>query len=357
MNSFQSNLLVRFSVVSFVVMAVSAVVIGSLLTNRLEREIGLLKMHEQAMMQGKPMGMGVPYSITSLTENVKQLKWLIGGFFAVGFLVLYGGPGYIVWGGWKTIKIQKNQLETFNHSLAQQVEDRTAELEAFSYSVSHDLRAPLRSINGFGQVLYEDYADKIDDQGRDYLERILSSTRNMETLIDGLLELARLSRSTMEASEIDISELANSIAADLRESQPKRDVSFSIQDHLVATGDPRLLRVALENLLGNAWKYTAKHSQALIEFGANGHDGNTGSKDYFVRDDGAGFDMAYADKLFGAFQRLHPVSEFEGTGIGLATVRRIVQRHGGRVWAEGEVDRGATFYFTLGSNASGGENG
>ena len=178
----------------------------------------------------------------------------------------------------------------------------------------------------------------------------------MEKLIDGLLELARLSRSEMEVCDVDLSELANSIASDLRKRHPERKVKVSIQDHLVANGDPRLLRVALENLLGNAWKYTVKCPETLIEFGANGHGGSEGNQAYFVRDDGAGSDMAYGDKLFGAFQRLHTVSEFDGTGIGLATVQRIVQRHGGKVWAEGEVDHGATFYFTLDSGANVSEN-
>ena len=176
------------------------------------------------------------------------------------------------------------------------------------------------------------------------MERVRSSTQKMEQMIDGLLELARLSRTRVDSGEINLSELANDIASDLRESHPERQVNFSIQDHLVANGDPRLLQVALENLLGNAWKYTAKQPKAEIEFGVSGHNGN---QVYFVRDDGAGFDMAHSSKLFGAFQRLHTVSEFEGSGIGLATVQRIVQRHGGKVWAEGEVGRGATFYFTL----------
>ena len=168
------------------------------------------------------------------------------------------------------------------------------------------------------------------------------------------MELSRLSLSKLETCETDLSEQANSIAADLRESQPERDVRFSIQEHLVANGDPRLLRIALENLLANAWKYTGKLTQAHIEFGS---DGDNGSQAYYVRDDGAGFDMAYADRLFGPFQRLHAVSDFEGTGIGLATVRRVVQRHGGRIWAEAAVDRGTTFYFTLGPSGNGAANG
>ena len=190
----------------------------------------------------------------------------------------------------------------------------------------------------------------MDVQANEYLERVRSSTQKMEQMIEGLLELSRLSRGEMEAADIDLSQIANSVAQDLKAAQPQRMVEFSIQDNVVGKGDSRLLAVALENLMGNAWKYSAKRSDALIEFGAIGHNG---SKAYFVKDNGAGFDMTYADKLFGAFQRLHSDTEFKGTGIGLATVQRIVQRHGGKIWAEIEAERGATFYFTLESSAGG----
>lgn len=242
------------------------------------------------------------------------------------------------------VKNQQTQLERFNDSLAQQVEDRTAELESFSYSVSHDLRAPLNSINGFSQALYDDYSGVLDEDGKDYLQRVLASTRKMNQLIDGLLKLSTMSRIEMDADAVDLSGMASEIAEGLKMGQPGRDVEFVVEDQLLATGDAQMLNAALENLLSNAWKYTGKRAKAMIEFGALSGNGTT---TYFVRDDGAGFDMAYADKLFGAFQRLHTESEFEGTGIGLATVRRVVQRHGGKVWAESEVDRGATFYFTL----------
>ena len=326
--------------------------------NRQEAGLGsLMEVYTPIVFEGssEPQGAFEIYHYYSPTaERISYLQGWVFRLIGVGFTVLYAALVYIVWGGWKTIKNQQRQLETFNETLAQQVEDRTAELEAFSFSVSHDLRSPLRSINGFGQALYEDYGGQLDGQGKEYLERVRSSTLKMEELIEGLLELSRLSLSKLETCETDLSELANPIAADLRESQPERDVRFSIQEHLVANGDPRLLRIALENLLANAWKYTGKHTQAHIEFGS---DGDNGSQAYYVRDDGAGFDMAYADRLFGPFQRLHAVSDFEGTGIGLATVRRVVQRHGGRIWAEAAVDRGTTFYFTLGPSGNGAANG
>ncbi|MEW5849084.1 MAG: PAS domain S-box protein [Myxococcota bacterium] len=225
-----------------------------------------------------------------------------------------------------------------------QLEDINRELEAFSYSVSHDLRAPLRSIDGFGQALLEDYADKLDEQGKHYLQRMRAASQRMGELIDDLLRLSRLTRSELQRQRVDLSVMAQSIAAELQRREPWRDVRFIIEENLCTWGDPRLLRVALENLFSNSWKFTAKHAHSTIEFGTTDYDG---VPCYFVRDDGAGFDMAHASKLFGAFQRLHSPSEFEGTGIGLATVQRIIRRHGGRIWAEGAVEQGATFYFTL----------
>jgi light-regulated signal transduction histidine kinase (bacteriophytochrome) len=225
-----------------------------------------------------------------------------------------------------------------------QLEAANRELEAFSYSVSHDLRAPLRGIDGFSQALLEDYSEQLDDHGRDYLRRVRAATQRMSGLIDDLLNLSRITRSELRREAVDLSALVRSIAEQLRQAQPERHVEFRIADGLTAQGDPRLLRIALENLLGNAWKFTAKTADAVVEFGLT----RAGGDDvYFVRDNGAGFDMAYAGKLFGAFQRLHDVREFEGTGIGLATVQRIVRRHGGDVRAEGEPERGATFFFTL----------
>jgi PAS domain S-box-containing protein len=228
---------------------------------------------------------------------------------------------------------RNRQLTTLNH-----------ELETFSYSVSHDLRAPLRSIDGFSQILLEDYEDRLDAEGQDALRRVRAATTRMGELIDALLELSRVGRTDLRAERMDLSALAHAIVMDLRRAQPDRDAEFVIAAGLEARGDRPLLRAALGNLLDNAWKYTQSRARARIEVGCLDRDGETV---YFVRDNGVGFDMAYASKLFGAFQRLHRQGEFGGTGIGLATVQRIIHRHGGRVWGEGAVDGGATFYFTL----------
>ena len=238
--------------------------------------------------------------------------------------------------------------QTLNKGLQQAIQELKAvnkELEAFSYSVSHDLRAPLRSIDGFSQALLEDCAEQLDTVGQDYLRRIRLATQRMGHLIDDMLTLSRVTRSDMHVESVDLSRLARGFCTDLQQTEPERQVEFAIQLGLVAQGDPNLLQVVLENLLNNAWKFTSKHPQAKIEFGAIAQ--TNGTLAYFVRDDGTGFDMAYADKLFTPFQRLHASHEFPGNGVGLATVQRIVYRSGGRVWAEGALDEGATFYFTL----------
>jgi PAS domain S-box-containing protein len=223
------------------------------------------------------------------------------------------------------------------------------ELETFSYSVSHDLRAPLRSIDGFSQVLLEDYADRLDGEGRDALQRVRRAAATMGELIDALLALSRINRVQLRSEPVDLSALAETIAAELRQTQPDRQAEFVIAPGLVVDGDPTLLRAMLGNLLGNAWKYTEPRGTARIEFGSRE---GSGERVYFVSDNGVGFDMAYVGKLFGAFQRLHRQGEFGGTGIGLATVQRIVHRHCGRIWAEGAVDQGASFSFTLGGQAA-----
>jgi light-regulated signal transduction histidine kinase (bacteriophytochrome) len=219
------------------------------------------------------------------------------------------------------------------------------ELESFSYSVSHDLQAPLRSIDGFSQALFEDCFDKLDEQGKDHLQRIRKATQLMSELIDALLVLSRVTRVEIKRESVDLSGMAKAIAEELRRTQPERKADFLIAEGLTATGDLRLLRVVLENLIGNAWKFTSKQENARIELGLLKQ--SRGRPAYFVRDNGSGFNMDNAGKLFNAFQRLHSAGEFPGTGIGLATVKRIIHRHGGCVWAEGEVDKGATFYFTL----------
>jgi signal transduction histidine kinase len=240
-------------------------------------------------------------------------------------------------------------------ALVDELEAANAELDSFSYSVAHDLRAPLRSIDGFSLALLEDYAPALDEQGREYLSFIRESAQQMAGLIDDLLALSRVARSDLRREEVDLTGIARGIAGRLQRSQPERSAEFAIADGLTGVGDAGLLTIVLENLIGNAWKYSGKRAQALIEVGGARTPG--GHKSYFVRDNGAGFDMAYAGKLFGVFQRLHSAREFEGTGIGLATVHRIIRRHGGHVWAEGKVDYGATFSFTLtggrGASASG----
>jgi len=243
------------------------------------------------------------------------------------------------------------QVQQHAAHLEKRVAERTAELtavnkelEAFAYSVSHDLRAPLRAIDGFSQALLEDYASSLDAAGLDYLHRVRTATRRMGQLISDLLKLSRLTRGEMHRERVDLSTLASEVLTDLATLQPERQLDCIIAPGLAVEGDIRLLRVALENLLGNAWKFTSKLPLAQIEFGQTEIDGE---RVFFVRDNGAGFDMTYVDKLFGAFQRLHAVNEFEGTGIGLATVQRVIHRHGGRIWAEGKVEQGATFYFTL----------
>jgi len=274
-------------------------------------------------------------------ESQLPLFVLLSGL-AVSLLLF--GVTYMLVRGRLRIERAKGALEDANHEL----EATNRELEAFSYSVSHDLRAPLRSIDGFSQILLEDYADELDEDGKDYLSRVRTASQRMGRLIDDLLGLSRVTRGTINRERVDLSALAEEVAEGLREARPERTVEFSAQQGLKVWGDPRLLRVALENLIGNAWKFTAKEPEARIEFGVDEKLSVRGRVPvYYVRDNGAGFEMAYADKLFGAFQRLHAADEFEGTGIGLATVQRIVHRHGGRIWAESEVGRGATFYFTL----------
>lgn len=239
-------------------------------------------------------------------------------------------------------RVQKLTLELRERAL--QLETSVNELESFSYSVSHDLRAPLRSIDGFSLALLEDYADQLSVEGRNYLERIRKAAQRMAQLIDDLLGFSRVTRAPLQHKLVDLSVLTRSIAEDLKETQPERPVTFLIEADLTAEGDPQLLRIMLENLIGNAWKFTSKRTDAQIQIGGQVDDED---RIFFVRDNGAGFDMAFVDKLFGAFQRLHAMTEFPGTGIGLATVQRIIHRHGGRIWAEGAEDRGATFFFTL----------
>ena len=247
-------------------------------------------------------------------------------------------------------RLEQMEAEIFQSSQKmqmanQQLKSANQELEAFSYSVSHDLRAPLRSIDGFSQALLEDSADQLDDQAKDYLNRVRTATKHMGHLIDDMLTLSHVTRTEMRRQTVDLSALVADVLAEFQKSEPQRQVDLRIESGLLAEGDAQLLRVALVNLLGNAWKFTGKMTNAKIEFGALCNTG--GMTEFFIRDNGVGFDMAYADKLFGAFQRLHSTREFPGTGIGLATVQRIVHRHGGQVRGESISGQGATFYFSL----------
>jgi len=243
------------------------------------------------------------------------------------------------------------------------LETTNKELEAFSYSVSHDLRAPLRAINGFSQALSGKYKDLLGEQGQHFLSRIQQNATQMGQLIDDLLSLSRISRREMKQDVVNLTEMAREIDRELRAQEPERQVLFEVEEKLQVNGDAGLIHIVLQNLITNAWKFTSTRPQAHIQFGLFPHPqplsqeerGETGEgeKVFFVQDNGVGFDMAFANKLFGAFQRLHSTSEFPGTGIGLATVQRVIHRHGGKIWAEAELEKGATFYFTFGDTYEG----
>lgn len=245
----------------------------------------------------------------------------------------------------------EHEIRRLNVELEHRVSERTRqletanrELEAFSYSVSHDLRAPLRSIDGFSRVLSKNYYAQLDATGKDWLERVCRASQHMGHLIDDMLQLSMVARSSLHREWVDLSGIAEEMANDLRKTDPERQVRFTLQQGLSVQADPGLLRILMDNLLGNAYKFTGKKAEAEIEFGVCDI---KGARTFFVRDNGAGFNMDYAHKLFGAFQRLHTMHEFEGTGIGLATVQRVIHRHNGRVWAEAKEGQGAAFYFTL----------
>jgi PAS domain S-box-containing protein len=247
--------------------------------------------------------------------------------------------------GWaeENLHLLNAELEEKLRQRTAQLEATTKEMESFSYAVSHDLRAPLRASRGFAEVLLEVHASQLDSRGQDLLRRACAASAQMERLIEDLLKLAQVSRGGLQLEEVNLSSLAGEVAAELANSDSSRTVQFVIAPDCTARGDPRLVRLALDNLLRNAWKFTSKRGDARIEFGRSDGENPT----FFVRDNGAGFDMAYAKKLFGLFQRLHAAREYPGTGVGLATVQRVINRHGGQTWGTGAVNDGATFHFTL----------
>ena len=283
----------------------------------------------------KIMTEGTPYSYEDYFPNLNK-------YFRFTSVPL---GEYFITTGADITDIKQNEKSIGRY--AEELASSNQELEAFSYSVSHDLRAPLRSMSGFSRMLLEDYGKKLDAQGRDYLDRIESSSQLMNQLVDDMLRLSRIGRAEMKFEAVNLSDLVQSIAEELRSTQPKRDSEFIIQSDVIAEGDKALLKILLHNLLENAWKYTAKVERAMIEFCAIETNGKIV---YSIKDNGAGFDMTYRDKLFKAFQRLHSSADYPGTGIGLAIVQRIVNCHGGRTWAEAKVGAGATFYFTLQRN-------
>ena len=309
--------------------------------------------HQRALAKSmlKSKRSGKPWSFETLIRSKSGKRKWVRGQASISF----GSDGSTIWDGvLSDITLQKRaaiDILTINEKLEQRVAERTRqleainkELEAFSYSVSHDLRAPLRAVEGFSRLLQQKYGRDMDEMANDYMNRVQRASQRMNELVDDLLKLAQISRSEIKSETVDLSTVAQGIISELADTAPDRVVDIDIEAGIVVNGDSRLLRIMLENLLGNAWKFTQRVPHPRISFGTIAQDGN---KALFVRDNGAGFEMGRAHKLFGAFQRLHRATDFEGTGIGLATVQRIISLHGGRVWAEAAVDQGATFYFTL----------
>ncbi|RII26437.1 MAG: hypothetical protein CXR31_11535 [Geobacter sp.] len=326
------NLIVAIVVISLVTTA-AGILLAVVLARRATREIGVLA---DALRSYRDLNCNEAPAIFATSSDVEEL--------VQSFKLLT-----------EQRRLAAEEIQILNMELEQRVKDRTSQLEAaneeldaFAYSVSHDLRAPLRGIDGFSLALLEDYEDKLDAQGKDYLHRIRNACVRMGRLIDDLLGLSRITRGEMHLEAVNLSDMVRNIAEELQRSEEIRGVEFQISPTVVADADPVLIRTVLENLVGNAWKFTRRTDRPRIEFGVTG---DIGSMVYFVRDNGAGFNMEYVDRLFSAFQRLHKSDEFEGTGIGLASVQRIIHRHGGRIWAEGAEGEGATFYFTLGGGA------
>jgi len=305
------------------------------------KDFGLLEVFRNVWKTGEPSFLPITFYKDNRIEGWRENR----------VLKLPTGEVVAVYDDVTARKQAEAEILLLNKELEQRVRDRTAqleaankELEAFAYSVSHDLRAPLRSIDGFSQILLEENHDRLDEKGKDCLRRIRAGSQRMGELIDDLLKLSRVSRLEIRHEDVNLSNLAHTIADELKKAHPERNVEFAIADGIVGNGDSQLLKIALENLFDNAFKFTRDNKNAFIEFGI---DTKADEPFYYIRDNGVGFDMEFSNKLFGVFQRLHARSAFEGTGIGLATVQRIIHKHGGRIWAEAEVGKGATFYFTL----------
>ncbi|HZP21510.1 MAG TPA: ATP-binding protein [Bauldia sp.] len=282
-------------------------------------------------------------AVSATTAELHRTRWIAAGAIFLMLAILSAVFGRL----WTQRKRNEAAVAGLNRDLAERNDELSRvnkELESFSYSVSHDLRAPLRAIDGFSQALVEDAGDKLDADAKGHLDRIRKGAQRMGDLIDDLLKLARVTRTEVAIDKVDLSAMATEIVCGLRDAAPERQAEVAIAAGLVAESDPRLMRVALENLIGNAWKFTARREPAKIEFG---HSNTEAGETFFVRDNGAGFEMQYAGKLFNPFQRLHDSTIYPGTGIGLATVQRIIRKHGGKVWADAEPEKGATFYFTL----------
>jgi signal transduction histidine kinase len=305
------------------------------------------------LLREEPKTQSLP--IIFLTAAYREDEQMIEGYRsgAVDYIVKPYNPDILI--SKVNVFLQMDRQKTELERQREQLEALNRELEAFTHSVSHDLRAPLRALIGFSRILLEEHSEGLGKEGGECAGRISAAAERMEALIEDLLRLSRITRAEMRREPVDLSGLAERIAEELHQTEPGRAVEFAINPGLSAYGDPALLQVALQNLLGNAWKYTANHERARIELGGAANAAlddpdphlEVNAPVYYVRDDGAGFDMAFAGKLFAPFQRLHNPSEFPGTGVGLATVQRIIHRHSGRIWARGEPEKGATFYFYL----------